>query len=240
MRYLDLADALRARIMARNVGAGGALAGELELAREYGTSRVTVRRALDLLRQEGLVTSRRGAGWFAAVDPVRQPLGRVTTVEAAVEAAGSRPGREILGFGFVEAPAMVADALQIDRNSEVLRVERVNLADDEPFALVTVWVRADVGADVSRADVERSPFYDLLPLRGVELGSVHQTITAEIASANSARLLACAQGSPLLLCRRVTHDAAGVPTLVSEHRYPADRTTFEIEFSLRAGVLQHA
>ena len=51
-----------------------------------------MRRALDLLRQEGLVTSRRGAGWFAAVDPVRQPLGRVTTVEAAVEAAGATPG----------------------------------------------------------------------------------------------------------------------------------------------------
>jgi GntR family transcriptional regulator len=240
VRYLDLADALRARIAARDVGAGGALAGELDLAREYGTSRVTVRRALDLLRQEGLVTSRRGAGWFAAVDPVRQPLGRVTTVEAALEAAGARPGREILAFGFVDAPPNVADALQIDRGSDVLRVERVNLADDEPFALVTVWVRADVGADVSRADVERSPFYDLLPLRGVELGTVHQTITAELASAATARLLACAPGAPLLLCRRVTLDASGVPTLVSEHRYPADRTTFEIEFSLRAGALQHA
>ena len=239
MRYLDLADALRARIAARDVGPGGALAGELELARDYGTSRVTVRRALDLLRQEGLVKSRRGAGWFAALDPVRQPLGRVTTVEAAVEAAGARPGREILAFGFVDAPADVADALQIDRDSDVLRVERVNLADDEPFALVTVWVRADVGADVSRADIERAPFYDLLPLRGVELGSVHQTITAEIASAATARALACAPGVALLLSRRVTYDAAGMPTLVSEHRYPADRTTFEIDFSLRAGAPQH-
>ena len=92
MRYLDLADALRARIAARDVGAGERWPVELDLAREYGTSRVTVRRALDLLRREGLVTSRRGAGWFAALDPVRQPLGRVTTVEAAVEAAGARPG----------------------------------------------------------------------------------------------------------------------------------------------------
>src|SRR6185437_12398138 len=102
----------RARIAARDVGAGGALAGELDLARAYGTSRVTVRRALDLLRQEGLVTSRRGAGWFAALDPVRQPLGKVTTVEAAVEAAGARPGREILAFGFVPAPATVAAAFE--------------------------------------------------------------------------------------------------------------------------------
>jgi len=240
VRYLDVADALRARIVARDLGPGGALAGELELAREYGASRVTVRRALDLLRREGLVTSRRGAGGFAAADPVRQPLGRVTTVEAAVEAAGARPSRRILGFGFVEAPPPVAAALELAPRGDVLRVERVNLADDEPFAWVTVWVRADLGADVSRADVERVPFYDLLPVRGVELGTVHQSMTADVADAEAARLLACALGAPLLLVRRVTHDVAGVPALYSEHRYPADRTTFEIEFSLRTGALQHA
>src|SRR4051812_11239319 len=216
MRYLDLADALRARIAARDVGPGGALAGELELAREYGTSRVTVRRALDQLRQEGLVTSRRGTGWFTAVVPVRQPLGRFTTVEAAVEAAGGRPGRRILAFGFVEAPVAVAGALALEPTAEVLRVERVNLADDEPFALVTVWVRADLGADVSRADVERTPFYDLLPVRGVELGAVHQTITAEVATAEVARRLACAPGDALLVARRTTRDARDVPALYSE------------------------
>ena len=186
------------------------------------------------------MTSRRGAGWFAAVDPLRQPLGRVTTVEAAVEAAGARPGRRVVAFGFVASTAHVADALRIERGAEVLRVERVNLADDEPFAAVTVWVRADIGADVSRADVERTTFYDLLPVRGVELESVHQTITAEIADDATAELLACAPGDPLLLVRRVTSDVHGAPTLYSEHRYPTDRTSFEIEFSLRAGAPQHA
>jgi GntR family transcriptional regulator len=193
-----------------------------------------VRRALDVLRTEGLVASRRGAGWFVAVDPVRQPLGRVTTVEAAVEAAGGRPSRKVLSFGFVAAPARVADALLVARGSDVLRVGRVNLADDEPFALVTVWVRADIGADISRADAERAPFYDLLPVRGVELGTVHQTITAEVATREAAERLALAPGDPLLLLQRVTQDADGMPALYSEHRYPANRTTFEIEFSLRS------
>jgi DNA-binding GntR family transcriptional regulator len=239
VRHQDLADALRLRIASHDLGARGALPGELDLAREYGTSRVTVRRALDQLRREGLVTSRRGSGWFAAGDLLRQPLGRVTTVEAAVEAAGARPGRRVTGFGFVAAPAFVADALRLDPGGEVLRVERVNLADDEPFALVTVWVRADVGADVSRADIERTTFYDLLPLRGVELESVHQTITAEVAEPDVATALACAPGDPLLLVRRVTSDASGEPTLYSEHRYPADRTSFEIEFSIGSGARQH-
>jgi GntR family transcriptional regulator len=234
VRYLDLADALRARVASGGYGPGGALPSETELGREFATSRVTVRRALDLLRSEGLVASRRGAGWFAAVDPVRQPLGRVTTVEAAVEAAGAEPGRRILSFAFEPAPAGVARKLGIGRRSEVLRVRRLNLADGEPFALVTLWVRADVGADVSRADVERSPFYELLPLRGVELGAVHQSITAETADRDTARLLDLAEGDAVLLARRVTHDATGHPLLYSEHRYPAHRTTFEIEFSLRS------
>jgi len=239
VKHHDLADALRARLLARDLGPRGALPGEVDLAREYATSRVTVRRALDLLRQEGLVTSRRGAGWFAAIDPLRQPLGRVKTVEAAVEAAGARPSRRIVAFGFVDAPAAVATALGLDAGAEVLRVERVNLADDKPFALVTVWVRADIGADVSRADVSRTTFYDLLPIRGVELDSVHQTITAEVAKAGAAELLGCAPGDPLLLVRRVTSALNGDRVLYSEHRYPADRTNFEIEFSLGTGARQH-
>src|SRR5690606_21544109 len=146
----------------------------------------------------------------------------------------------VRGFGFVAATAEVAHALDIARGTEVLRVERVNLADDEPFALVTSWVRSDLGADLSRADIERAPFYDLLPVRGVELGTVHQTITAEIASAEHAKVLSVAAGDALLLVRRVTHEVGGPPALYSEHRYPADRTNFEIEFSLRTGALQHA
>src|SRR5262245_28041024 len=129
MRYLDLAEALRARVADGRVGPGGALPSETELARAHNTSRVTVRRALDVLRREGLVVSRQGSGWFAALDPVRQPLGRVTTVEAAVEAAGAQAARRILTFGYVAAPARVAAALALATGDEVLEVERVNLAD---------------------------------------------------------------------------------------------------------------
>ena len=55
---------------------------------------------------------------------------------------------------------------------------RLNLADGEPFALVTVWLPAAVGDHVSRADVERATFFELLPLQGVEAGRVVQTIIA--------------------------------------------------------------
>jgi GntR family transcriptional regulator len=230
MRYLEMADALRARLAVGNHAAGGGLPSEAQLGREYAVSRVTVRRALELLRDEGLVTSRQGAGWFVALDPVRQPLGRVTTIEAALEAAGAVARRDVVEFGFGPAPAAVAAALDVGPGADVLRVKRVVRADGEPFAVVTVWVPGDLGADLSRADVERSPFYDLLPLRGVELRRATQTIDAEALEAPDAKLLDVAAGTPVLVCWRVTYAADGRAVLASEHRYPSGRTHLEIEF----------
>ena len=108
MRYLDLAETLRLRIAD---GVSGALPSEAALGAEFGVSRVTVRRALELLRGEGLVHSRRGAGWFVAMDPIRQPLGRITTLEGALEAAGAAPSRRVLEFAFEAAPSDVAKTL---------------------------------------------------------------------------------------------------------------------------------
>lgn len=227
MRYLDLADDLRTAIAAGQVGA---LPSEAELGERHGVSRVTVRRSLDILREEGLVVSRRGAGWFVASDPVRQPLGRVTTIEAALEAAGAIPERRVLEFGFGPASPDIAKTLGLARDAEVLRVLRLNLADGEPFALVTVWLAAELGASVSRADVERATFFELLPLQGVEAGRVVQTITAAAADRTEARRLGVRSGQPLLACQRVTYDRSGVAVMVSEHRYPAQSTAIEVEF----------
>ena len=230
MRYLDVAAALRASLVAGGYGAGGALESEAELGTRYGVSRVTVRRALEELRGEGLVNSRKGAGWFVAVDPIRQALGRVTTVEAALEASGVTAERRVLEFGFEPATPAVAASLALEPGSEVLRVRRLTLADGEPFALVTVWLPAALGAQLSRDDAQRAPFYELLAARGTVLGAATQLIGADIADADDVRLLGLAPGAAVLACRRVTRARDGAPVLASEHRYPAHRTTFEIDF----------
>ncbi len=235
MRYLDVADELRAEIAE---GGHGALPSEAELGERHGVSRVTVRRALELLRDEGLVASRRGSGWFVATDPIRQPLGRVTTIEAAVEAAGAVPDRRILEFGYETAPADVAKTLGLALDAEVLRVVRLNLADGEPFALVTIWLPAELAAPVSRADAARAPFNDLLPLHGVEVGRIVQTITATAADRAEARRLGVTAATPSWRRVAVTYDRSGAAVMVSEHRSPAGSTALEVEFPAphRTGV----
>jgi GntR family transcriptional regulator len=223
VRYLAIADDLRERVARGEFGAGRLLPSEAELSAAYDASRVTVRKALEALRDEGLVDARQGFGWFVAADPLRQSLGRLGTIESQMAASGLTPERRVLDFGFVAAPAWVASELG---PGTVLRVRRVNLADGEPFARVTVWCPERLGSSLSRDEVERSPFYELLP---IELGGATQTIAAEAASATDAGVLAVPAGSPVLVCRRVTMSVDAKPVLVSEHVFPAHRTEFVVD-----------
>jgi GntR family transcriptional regulator len=223
LRYRTIAADLRRRLEAGEFAAGRLLPSEAELSAGYDASRVTVRKALETLRDDGLVDSRQGFGWFAAGSPLRQSLGRLGTIEEQLEASGATAERRILEFGFVKASRHVREILGAET---VLRVRRLNLADGAPFARVTVWVPEVLGNRLSRADVEASSFYELLP---VPLGGASQTIGATGASAADAALLEIPNGSPVLRCERVTSDRSGRAVLVSEHIFPAHRTEFVVD-----------
>ena len=223
IRYRDIADHLRARIEGGEFAVGRLLPSEADLSRNYEVSRVTVRKSLEVLRSDGLVDSRQGFGWFVAGDPVHQPLARLATIEAQLAASGISSERRILDFAFVKAPEAVRRVLGVEK---VLRVGRVNLADGEPFARVTVYCPEELGSRLSKAQVAESSFYDLLP---VTLGGAVQTIEAGAASVDDAELLGIPVGSPVLRCRRVTADAEGAPVLIGEYVFPGHRTAFTVD-----------
>ena len=183
VRYQQIAGELRRRVAAGEFAGGGLLPSESQLAAAFASSRVTIRRALEELHDEGLIDSRQGFGWFVAADPLRQSLGRLGTIEA-------------------------------------------QLADAHPFARVTVWCPERLGKDLSLADVERAPFYELLD---AQLGGASQTIAAAAANEEDARLLEVPAGSPVLLCRRTTRTVAGEPVLYSEHVFAGHRTEFVVD-----------
>ncbi len=223
IRYRDIADELRGRVERAEFVAGRLLPSEAELSSRYRASRVTIRRALEALRAEGLVSSRQGFGWFVAADPLRQSLARLGTIESQLAESGIASERHILGFAFVPATARVREVLGC---TSVLEVRRLNLADGAPFARVTVWCPESLGATLSRAEVEASPLYELID---VPLGGATQTIGAAAADASDAALLGIPVGSPVLVCERVTRSVDGRPVLVSEHVFPGHLTEFSVE-----------
>ena len=223
-RYQEIAQAIRDDVASGAHESGALLPSESEMSAIHGASRVTIRKALEQLRSEGLVDSRQGFGWFVGSGAVRQSLDSLQTIEGQLDAAGLASERRVLSFGFVDAPPEIAELL----GSEVLEVVRLNLADAQPFAYITVWCAAALGSDLSRDDVEQSTFVDLLADR---LGPATQVISAVAADSGAAIALDVEGGSPLLRVRRVTTDVEGGNALVSEHLYPAHRTEFEVTLS---------
>lgn len=228
-RYQQIADTVRTRILAGEFSAGRLLPSESGLGAEYAASRVTVRRALEQLRDEGLLASRQGLGWYATADQVRQPLDELDTLEHQLATSGVAAARQVLDFSFVTAPPAAAIALGTDR---VLEVRRLNLADGEPFARVTVWCPETLGSSLSLDDVEARPFYELLAeTAGLHLAGASQTIVAGAASTDDAGLLGVPPGSPVLICERVTRSADGDNVLFSEHVYPGHRMAFTVDLA---------
>jgi GntR family transcriptional regulator len=226
IRYRTIAADLRQRVAAGEFAAGRTLPSEAELSTSYEASRVTVRKALELLRDEGLIDARQGFGWFAAIDPLRQSLARLGTIEGQLAEEGVGSERRILDFRFVTAPRRVRQVLGA---KTVLEVRRLNLADGEPFARVTVWCPEELGAHLSRADVERASFYELIDH---PLGGAVQTIGAALADERDAEVLEVPVGSPVLRCERTTSDPSGRPVLLSEHVFPAHRTEFVVDLPM--------
>jgi GntR family transcriptional regulator len=224
IRYREIADDLRGRLAGGEFASGGLLPSEAELAAAYRASRVTIRRALEELRTEGLVGARQGFGWFAAGAPLRQRLARLGTIEDQLTERGLHSARRILSFHVVDPPADVAAVLG---PGKVLEVVRLNLADSHPFARVTVWCPRSLAKGMTQEQLAEQTFYDLLPaVAGRQLGDAVQTIAAAAADPTDAELLEVPVGSPVLVCRRVTSDAEGVPVLVAVHVFPGLRTEF--------------
>jgi len=223
IRYHEIAKVLREQVQSGGFTAGRLLPSESALSDEFGVSRVTIRRALDVLRDEGLVSARQGFGWFVTGNPVTQALAQLGTIEEQMAANGMRSERRIIEFAFEPASRAVAKILNTD---QVLRVKRVNTADSEPFAVVTVWCPFELGQHLSRRDVEQSPFYELL---NIALRGATQTIGADSATVEESKLLEIPAGSPVLRCERITKNTEGEAVLLSHHVFPADRTNFVVE-----------
>ena len=186
IRYQTIADDLRRRVEAGEFAAGRLLPSEAELSAAYAASRVTVRKALEVLRDEGLVDARQGFGWFVAGRPAA-PVARPARHDRG---AAGRLGRALRAPDprlrlRRRRPPRVAPGAR--RRTRCCEVRRLNLADGEPFARVTVWCPEDLGAAAlpgRRRASRRSTSCSTCPL-----GGAVQTIGAALASPDDAELL---------------------------------------------------
>lgn len=187
---------------------------EMQLAAAYDVSRVTVRRALELLGREGWIIRKHGVGTFVAPRSAEPGAGegRVSGLVENLITLGLETTARLLSYDAdAVAPTTVAQALGLDTGARVLRIERLRFYKDKPLSVTQVYLPEDVAGLVPQAAIDDRPIMRLLEGGGVRAQRAEQTISAIPADDDAARKLNVAIGMPLLRLRRTVFDADGRP-----------------------------
>jgi GntR family transcriptional regulator len=221
-RARQVVDAVRPALAAARVG--DLLPGENDLARQFDVSRNTVREALDLLRSEGLLERIPGVGTVVTTPRLTPRIDSL--VGLAETLSGHAAVRNVVLTAEVgPADERVMQHLDLSPGADVLRVERLRLADDAPFALDVAHVVPDLGEGLLARDLGRRDLLDLLEEGGTPLAGATVTLEAESADDHVADALGTTLGAPLLRAERLTRSTEGRAVALQLVRLRGDRTT---------------
>lgn len=207
------------------LGVGGLLPTERDLALRYEVARETVRQALRELLLEGRLR-RQGRGTVVAGAKLEQPLSLASYTEG-VRRQGRTPGRHLITLERFPCPPALAAETGLGRGEPVWHMERVLLADDERMGLESTYAAVARMPDLDKEFTPDSSFYAYLRDRlGITLGDVDERIETVLATPREALLIGTPPALPMLLIHRVSRDSSGGPVERVRTLYRGDRFSF--------------
>ncbi len=224
--YFQVAGQLERAIVDGSLAPGDRILNEIELAGQLGLSRPTLRQAIQVLVDKGMVVRKRGVGTQVVGSKIRRPF-ELTSLHDDLVRSGQPQLTQVLACDVIQADDEVSRELQVPVGDAVWSLRRLRHVRDEPFALMHNYLPVDV-VDLRSADLASEGLYALLRRAGVHLRVANQRIGARRADAREARLLAERRGAPLVTMNRTAFDDAGRAVEYGDHVYRADRYTVEL------------
>jgi GntR family transcriptional regulator len=227
-KYLRIHEDLRARINNGQWPPGSPLPSQHELAAQFGVSIMTLRQALQLLADDGLVETRQGSGTYVAAR-YAYDLGHVRSFASDLTAQGAEVSTEVLAAEVVTAPADVG--ARLGAGSQLLRLRRLRLSDGWPLIVQTSYLPAALADMVGREDLSHRGLYTILAEQGLTITRAHETITATTLGHLDARDLGRPESCPALLSHRISFTQTGVPIIDDHALLPADSVVITVNRS---------
>ncbi|HWS37347.1 MAG TPA: GntR family transcriptional regulator [Actinoplanes sp.] len=224
--YFQIAEQFEQAIVDGRLHPGDRLENEIELARQLGLSRPTVRQAIQLLVDKGMLVRKRGVGTQVVHGQVRRPL-ELTSLFDDLSSTGQGPRSRILRLERIPADARLSHALSVAPGDEIWALERLRLIGDEPLAILRNYLRTDM-VDLGQFDLEREGLYSSLRRANVSMSVARQRIGSRRATTAEAGLLTEEPGAPLLTMERTAYDNEGRVVEFGHHVYRPDFYEFEM------------
>lgn len=226
--YIQVASVMRRRIETKQWLPGQKISTLVDLEREFEVARVTIRQAIDILREEGLLHSQQGRGTFVGETSVsRHWFKLATSWDVLVDTIKDNVLKRIKVDVAPPAPTLRPEEGALA--SKYVFMRSVQFKGDEPYGIVNVHL-ADSVFRRSQEQFRQHPALSVLAkLKGVDVRDAHQTVVIGSAEPLTAGLLHIELGAPIAECRCVVIDGKGIAIYVADIIYRSDAIKLHID-----------
>ncbi|CTQ53311.1 HTH-type transcriptional repressor DasR [Roseibium album] len=211
-KYQEIGNQVMDAILTGDYPPGSYLPSESTLMKHFRVSRVTIRLALNVLRDANLIVGHQGKGYFVCTLQAVQDLGRLQGFGELMAPLGVETRSEILSAEIVQAPTAVVSALKLKRGEEVVKIRRVRIAAEETMSVDVSFFPIHIGRALLTLDLPHSDIFTLIETElGVEISFADITMSVVPVEVEIGRLLGVKAGEVAIRTERLTHDVSGMP-----------------------------
>lgn len=231
--YIQIADKLRHNLEESVYRIGDQLPTEAELSAYFGVNRHTLRRAVEVLRNEGLLRVDRGRGTFVAAAPISYKLGQRVRYNEALKAQGLKGSYKTLRITEVPVDQSLGQRLKLMPGDGAVLFERLSFADDRPMSVASSYFPSGRFPELARHLEQCSSISQLLQQHyGCDHIRQSTRVSARMVQPKDARLLELPMNTPILLTESINVDQRGQVVEYGVTRFRGDRMELVIENDL--------
>lgn len=231
--YVQLKNELQEKIE-QDMSVGDLLLTETEIEKMYQVSRMTVRKAIEELVNEGIVNKQQGKGTFVSQTKTTQGLGRIFSWSEEMKIQHKESKTISTEISIVPPSKKIRAALQLDKNEQVVCIRRVREIDGEPVAIMINYLRAKYVPGLIETGLRSdSLYYDLEKIYNISLVHADEIITARLSNPIESALLVIPEDSAVLHVRRTSYMKGNIPIEVVDMVARGDRYQYLAELEGR-------
>lgn len=198
------------------------LPSEYDLADEYNISRLTVRKAINLLINQNVLIKLSGKGTYV-IKPHEQKKGSSELIgfSEAARFYGDSPSTKVISVEQITTvPEKIAEALETTEMEEIIHVVRLRSLNEKPMTIENLYIYRRYLNDISKEALEESIFDQIE--KNIEIAYSHQEVEAVLATEETSELLEIKKNAPLLKSVALTYSPTAKPILFDETLYRGD------------------
>lgn len=222
LKYKQILETIKSRILDGTYPAGSLIPDQNSLAEEFKTSRMTVKKSLDILSKEGFIYSRRGAGTYVRKNALAQRDALpVNEYEGLTHQLGAdRVSSKVISFNVTFPIDDIQERLSIKSSDPVYEIKRLRVCDGEPYVLEHTFMPIRMVPNLMEDVLQHSVYSFLQKEFGFRIGSAYRRISAEKTTQDDLDYLESKEGDPILQVEQVVYLEDGRPLEFSVNRHP--------------------